>query len=1264
MTIRFILSILSLTLLSLEAAPRHWFPPILPAEEAQKKIEALNNELVGRRPNAEEYFELGALYLLNTPNTSLATNYLRQAVRLGVDDPFAGLLYTIVLERRGDYAYTLPVLLNVCSRHPDGVAGELALRSVRSYMGYVSGFNKKVEPMMRKLLRKEALNPQASFLARDILADILAQQKNPDEYHECLQDMGRIRRWHVAGPFGHLPTLDFDKTFAPETEKEPRAEYENDVRGFYEDFPEASIRPFGKHRRKGTFYGTTWIRTLLSRKVIVRIDSADNLRLSVDGKEMFVRDGRRDWQRTDAAIVLNLKEGWHKLVVKCSSESAPSGFHLYVTDEYGKALRGAPGGNAEFKAQPEQAGFIDEKPQPLNRTAEAACDEILAGNPKDAWANFVKAWLASEAGNTVEARVLAERCIEAAPDFAEFHFYLARYLKDDYSVSTEESSSRARQSFQKAAQLADEFALALDEASDFDIDEDHPDRAIKTLEHCVAINPDYWGFHLGLYTAYRAKGWNDMATESLERAFKDHQEGERLLNIGIKWYKDRRNYRRVRECLDALDRINPRSSERARNWIALGRFKEAAREYQRLSGLMPKEASYKFALADMYRRMGKSEDARSVLTDLLEDSVSPATVQRALATLQFETGNEEEASKAIFAAHEEVPTDLSMRQSALELGQEDEIEPYRVTLAEVLKERDSKKQYPGVSTVYMLDQFVARILPDGSSLELTHIIAKVLDKGGVQRMGEISIPRGSRIYFLRVIKPNGETLEPEISTKKSSYTMSGLAPGDVVQYEYLHASGRITIPNAYPGANFTFNSIEIPTERAQLVLMTPAKFPLKYHFRNAKVKPKIKKKGDLAHYEWNMKNPTAVHREPRAVPYQEFIPHVQFSGGLNWDSVRRHYYNRLYPRLKLSPEMKADTSKAIEGLTDPLRKAEAIFRMVEKRVKTPGSSVSLNTSAHLVYSMRGGNMLVVLKSLYDHAGIPSDIVFTYSQTQALPVLEVPSLGTYRYGLLRLHLGDNRKWIDPTSRKMPFGYLPPALGGTKGLRISDDGDTFIEIPEPPSEQDQLFTRWTADVSAQGAIKSVIEESYSGSLAGAIRRVEETYTLQQWTQFIERNVNYSIPGATVSGLKILNVDNYKKPVVLRYQFAASRFARREGDYLRVGKLIGRSNMIRRYAAIPGRHIPLLLQNPMNRRVETRLKFPKGSTIKDTPQPMKRIAPQGRYDVAVKENGEVFEMTRTIRLPIQRVQPVAYRSFQSLCRAIDQNEIHEIVVQVGGD
>lgn len=1261
---RFILFFFALSHLRLEAAPRQWFPPILPAEEAQKKIEILNSRLVGRQPSAKEYYELGALYLLNTPNTSLATNYLRQAVRLGVDDPFSGLLFTLALERRGDYSLALPVLLDVCQQDPDGIAGELALRTVRSYQDYVSGFNKRVEPVLTKLLRKEGLNPQASFLANDILADIFAQRKNPAEYHQCLDNMGRIRRWHVAGPFGHLPSLDFDRTFAPETDTELRAEYEGDVRGFYEDFPDASIRPFGKHRSKGTFYATTWIRTLLNRKIIVRIDSADDFRLSVDSREVFVRDSRRDWERTNAAFFLHLKEGWHKLVVKCSSETEPGGFHLYVTDEYGNALRGAPGGNAEFKVQPNAGGLQDEKTQPLNRTAETACDEILAANPNDPWTIFVKAWLASEAGNTVEARLHAERCVAAAPDFAEFHFYLARYFKDDSSSSTEESSSRARQSFQKAAQLADEFAVALDEVAAFDIEEDHPDRAIKTLEHCVAINPDYWGFQQGLYSAYRGKGWNDMATQALERAFKNHPEGELLLNIGINWYQDRRDYRRLRECLDALDEINPRSSERARNWIDLGRFKEAAREYQRLSNLMPREASYKFALADMYRRMGKSEDAQTVLTELLEDSVSPATVQRALATLHFETGNEQEASKAVFAALEEVPTDLSMRQSALELGRADEIEPYRVTLKEVLKERDSEREYPDVSTIYMLDQFVARILPDGSSLDLTHIIAQVLDKSGVQQMGEINIPNGSRIYFLRVIKPNGEIFEPEISNKKTSYTMSDLAPGDIVQYEYLHASGRITIPNAYPGANFTFNSIEIPTERAQLVLMTPSDFPLQYHFRNAKVEPRIEKKGELLHYEWNMKNPTAVHREPLAVPYQEYIPHVQFSGGLNWDSVRRHYYNRIYPQLKLSPEMKADTDKIIAGLTDPLQKAQAIFRMVEERVKTPASSASLNTSAHLVYSMRGGNMLVVLKSLYDYVGLPSDIVFTYSQTQALPVLEVPSLGTYQYGLLQLHLGDKKMWIDPTSRKMPFGYLPPALGGTKALRISDDGDIFMEIPEPASEQDQLVTRWTGDVSAEGEISAVLEESYSGSLAGAIRRVEETYTLQQWTQFLERNLNYSIPGAAVSGLEILNSDDYKKPVVLKYLFTASRFARREGDYLRVGKLMGRNNMIRRYAAIPGRFIPLLMPNPMSRRVETILRFPKGSTIKDTPQPLKQFAPQGRFEVTVTEEGELLHMTRTIHLPIQRVQPEAYQSFQNLCRAIDQNEIHEIVVQVGGN
>jgi len=1242
-----------------------WFPPILPADQAEQELEAHNASARAQGMKADDYYALGALYLLHTPSTDLAAAYLRQAVRLQADDPMAAFLYSLVLERRGYYTKASKPLLAICRHEPDRPIAELAARTIASYQGYVKDFSAAVEPVFRRLLRRDDYqNPDFVHTVKKVLVRIYEAEDRRDQEKEVRISMGEVTHWIVTDPFGHLPNLDFDTPFPPESEASPSKEYVQDDRKTVardEVFEGEPVRPFGKGRREGTYYASTYLQPQAAQKVIFRLNTRDRLRLFVNGKQVFTHDTRRQWQRQDRTLVLSLRSGWHRLLVKSNSDTIPAGFRLWLTDLSGNALPGAEGRTA-FEEFPETVESEALTPEPVPSTVERYAEQLLTTSPADPWGLFVKAWMAGEAGNMAEARVNQEKCLEAAPHFAEFHFYLARYCKDDPSLSVEDSSARARQEFLKASELAEDFATALDEVSDFDLDENHHLRAIRTRQRCVAINPYYWGYHLSLFSAYRAKGWNDRATESIERAFELNPEAQYLLTLGREWFQGRRNFRREADCQASLERVLSKSSQKAQRLVGHQELPEAAREYLRLIALKPREPTLRSSLAEVYRRMGQFDKAKGELAQLLGISPHPGRVNRALATVLFEEGDTEAGLEELRKALRESPTDRSLRRALSALGETDELEGFRVSLEKVLKERDPKRKYEGVSTAYLLDQYVSRVFPDGSSLDLTHIIAKVLDKGGVQRMGEIRVPRNAHLYNLRVVKPSGETLEPEIITKKDSYSMSGLAPGDIVQYEYLSPMRKLSIPKAYRGANFTFNSIETPTERAQLVVLTPPKYPLQYRFRNAKVEPKIEERPDVTVYRWDMKNPKAVHREPRPVPYQEYIPHVQFSGGLTWDNVRLEYANRLIPQLTVSPEMEAAAVEALQGVTAPDQRAERIFRMAEDRIKRPTSSTYLGQPAHVIYSERSGNMLIVLKALYDHFGIPADVFFAYSQTQALPVLEVPSLGVFRYGLIRLTLPEKGAvWIEPAQSRLPFGYFSPAFGGTQALLVLGPGETMAPVPQPPSEQDHVAMRWQGRISRAGEIEVDAEETFSGVLAGAMRRLAENYTDQQWTQFLERNLSHSVRGATVTNVRLADLEDYERPVTLKYQFRAPGYARLQGETLRIEQVFGKHNMVRRFAPLPGRRISLLLPSPVSDTIETVLVFPEGSRPIRTPRALKLKTPFGQYEATVEAQSHVLKVARSLQQPIQRVSPKSYPSYARFCQSIDENEVYEIAVQL---
>ncbi|MBI2193750.1 MAG: DUF3857 domain-containing protein [Planctomycetes bacterium] len=1255
----------SLLVLAARTTADTWFPPIPSADEARKETEDREGRVRSGAATPEDYYRLGVLYFLHTPSTSLANVYLRRAVQLDPGNPMAAFLYSMVLERRGDYASALDPLLAIAAQETEPPIRELAVRTIRSYLGNTNDFTARVEPAFRRLLRRPGSQPLLTVrLAREVLADLYERTGRHDQYVRARREMGEVGAWRVTGSFGRHGHLDLHRAFPPEADEAFRPTYEwegEEVRTRDEDFTGDWVRPVGKDLRPGTFYAAARFWLPLSQEVIFHLDCADPLILAIDGRTALLRDSTRNWVREEQSFRLALEEGWHGLVVKACSGSVPAGFRLCVTDASSRALEDFKGPAAVRKTEPPPSPEAW-RTEALADTAERFCDAILAERHGDPWAHFVKAWLASEAGNGVEARLHQEMATAALPDFAEFHFYLARYLNDDDSLSKEEASSRARQEYQRAADLADEFAAALDEVSDFDITENHSREAIRSIQRCTRINPHYWGYGLTLFLAYRGRGWENLATEALDRALSLHPEAEQALKHGRDWFEARHDFARADDCERRLQEVLAQEGHRAGHLEDLGRTREAIREYQRLVRQRPRETRFRSALADLYLREGMWEEARSELHGLLAFDPNPEAVYKDLARLFFRSGRPEEGRAALKKALEERPADRELREVLILLGEKDEFEEFRIPLEEVLKARGDGAPPPGISTVYLLDQFVTRVFPDGSSLDLTHIIAKVLDKDGVERLGEISVPDGARLYELRVVKPNGETFEPEIHHPKESYTMSGLAPGDIVEFEHLAASEQPEIPNGYSGANFTFNSLEVPTERAQLVILTDPGYPLRFHFQNGGIEPQIEKRQGLDIYRWEMRNPVAVHREPKSVPYQEYIPYLQFSGGLTWEAVRRQHEDRLMGLLRVSPEMGAALREALHDVTDDPERAKRIFRLVEDRVKNPGGTTFLGHPAHLIFSERAGNPLVLLKALYDEAGLTTDVVFAYSQALALPVMDVPNSGTFPFGLLRLRLpGRPEIWIEPVRSGVPFGYISPAFGGTRGLLVLGQGEAFVEIPHRPPEQDRISTVLSGRVSSEGDLDAQVETEYTGFSAGSIRVMVENFSYQQWLQRIERNLSEAVRGASASDMTLENPDDPEKPVVIRYRFKASRFARREGNSLRVTQFLGTHNLVQRFAALPGRRIPLLIPSPLNTRMETRLSFPEGSTLTHRPPDLVAESIFARFESVGQEEGAMVRLVRSLVMPIQRVTPQDYPAFAQFCQQVERNEVTDIVVIV---
>ena len=71
--------------------------------------------------------------------------------------------------------------------------------------------------------------------------------------------------------------------------------------------------------------------------------------------------------------------------------------------------------------------------------------------------------------------------------------------------------------------------------------------------------------------------------------------------------------------------------------------------------------------------------------------------------------------------------------------------------------------------MFLLSDKVVMIRHEGPVSIYMHRITRPINKEGISRYGEVTLPRGADLLELRTIKANGEIIEPELAQQKPQF---------------------------------------------------------------------------------------------------------------------------------------------------------------------------------------------------------------------------------------------------------------------------------------------------------------------------------------------------------------------------------------------------------------------------------------------------------------------------------------------------------------
>ena len=1173
-------------------------------------------------------------------------------------DPW-GRAGAAALARRGiDPAAEAGHLIALVRVAPDHPLSLVALRRLAELVEVSPERAREVDAALADLLRAGRLAGLAAYRARIARIAVAEATGEVDRAVALRAETGAVSAWTLAGPFGRHHALDFDVPYAPELGEVPAS-----IPG-PPGLPARPSRPLpapdglvtleGEPGDGDVFYLASDADLSRGGAYVLSVGATASLKLLVDGAPVVERRAFDGHPPTLRQVGVDLAPGRHRILAKVSRGPVPHvALHVALARADGSPsdaaftpaspgspspraeIRHAPAGDAAALGRALRSGgpagllFAARDAAAHDReSAKALLAEALAARPGSAALLAARAEVVVGDGtrDTQAARASAEadlrRALEVDPGDASARLLLAAIQRDgerlDDADETLAGLAEAESGRDAAAVARARLALA----------RGLPERA-EALAAGAAAEGTCAALGLVADAALRrdAVARADRAVEALESCPGGR---ERLARHRLQ----RGDPRGALEVLGPAALARPSSIDvglaRAGALVAAGDPAAAARALEALLAHWPRSPRIALRLADARELAGDRAGARAMREVALLLDGSNLRLRRALA---LEDGTEVLAGEV---------------EDAVEA-----IRAYRAAGPET-----------GTSAAMVLDAAAVEIHPDGSATERTHQVFHVIDQQGVDQLGETNVPPGADVLALRTIKPDGRSLEPDLTAGgKDSVSLAGLEPGDYVRFEFVRAVGRghgASGPGGFAADRFFFQVVGTPLFRSVYAVSAPRGAGLAVDAHNMEAPP-VRIEGEREVVRGLRTRVPALVPEPGSPGLLEILPFVQVGVGGGREAFQLSLGDAVLEATRPTEEIRAYARSVREAAgrdATPLALARAAHARVARDVLGQGSSLAEEASE--VLSRGRGSRLTLLKAVLEELGVPSRLTLVRPFAADPAPYRFPGPAEYAAPLLRVEAGPEPVWIDPGLRQAPFGAIPSALLGCEALLLPEPGEEPRSTRTPervePGDARELEVEIALEPGGDAAMSGT--DRYLGYAGAAAKAAVERLDAEGRRRMVEGALARSFRGVAVEDFSIEGEDDRDAPLALRWRARAPALARDVAGGARLESPLLPFRLSARYVQVAARRTALLVASPERAVQRVRIVPPPG-LVPVAADPIGVEGPGARY--VRSERVEAGALVREERLDIERgrLSPGQYQAFAEFAGRVDAIQQEPVVL-----
>ncbi|MFH1707366.1 MAG: DUF3857 domain-containing protein [Planctomycetota bacterium] len=657
---------------------------------------------------------------------------------------------------------------------------------------------------------------------------------------------------------------------------------------------------------------------------------------------------------------------------------------------------------------------------------------------------------------------------------------------------------------------------------------------------------------------------------------------------------------------------------------------------------------------DYALRRGDRTRAWAYFARALEQDGRDVWSMRRLAQLDWEDGAAA-AAVALWQRMAGIGADAPRIQARIRaaLGQSFPLADRDLDLAAVFTPRDrDHRNYPDSEFVNLLDLTLIEVQPDGSYEALTHNAFLAVNKKGVEKLGEVTLPENDDdVGFIRAVTAEGQVHLPVAIQKNGSAryaSMPNVVAGTVIEYAFIQFGAVLDDFRDFQiGYNFG-NSTE-PTVRARMVVRVPKDRPL--HWRdNRGMGPEVETTPTHIIYTWDRRDLPAL-KEELAMPSAEELAEAGRIGGDRRDfGLAGGYFMDVEHDFSCAA---ADAQGAVltGGGKDQAAAISAVLAWVRSGVMDGDDARSIR-DCFLTRRGNAYNRGALVRYWLQRAGIPCTPVFINSQFFMREDRETGAAGLTDFSRRLLVVpgrgGESDTWID-IDDNFHYGITGMLDGNTvsQAALFRKDGCLVLgRVREKENDLRNTDYRLTCRVEETGDCAVTAEGALYGTLAGKVRRLFENPQTEK--RVLENLAGELVPRLQVTANSFTGRDDLDRPIGHALSGRILGFALREGrdlvfkpflDVPDVTRMIGKEARIYDY----------VLNAPILERSQVNYELPPGFFVVRVPERCVITSPYGVFIADFRLEGTSLKAAVSLGIPGMRVPATSYPRFMAFLEEV---------------